>query len=48
MWELDTTFPGSRCAIDSSNEIPEADQNLQPYILPVVAAAPLLLVVTAI
>ena len=44
---IDTTFPAADVLSTAAMKYQEADQNLQPYILPVVAAA-VLLVVTAI
>ena len=44
---IDTTFPATDVLSAAAQKYQEADQNLQPYILPVVAAA-VLLVVTAI
>ena len=44
---IDTTFPAADVLSAAAQKYQEADQNLQPYILPMVAAA-VLLVVTAI
>lgn len=44
---IDTTFPATDVLSAAAQKYQEADQNLQPYILPMVAAA-VLLVVTAI
>lgn len=44
---IDTTFPATDVLSAAAEKYQEADQNLQPYILPMVAAA-VLLVVTAI
>lgn len=44
---IDTTFPATDVLSTAARKYQEADQNLQPYILPMVAAA-VLLVVTAI
>ena len=44
---IDTTFPAADVLSTAAMKYQEADQNLQPYILPVVAAA-VLLVITAI
>ena len=44
---IDTTFPATDVLLAAAEKYQEADQNLQPYILPMVAAA-VLLVVTAI
>lgn len=44
---IDTTFPAADVLSAAAEKYQEADQNLQPYILPMVAAA-VLLVVTAI
>ena len=44
---IDTTFPATDALSTAAMKYQEADRNLQPYILPVVAAA-VLLVVTAI
>lgn len=41
---IDTTFPAADVLSTAAMKYQEADQNLQPYILPVVAAAVLLLV----
>lgn len=44
---IDTTFPATDVLSAAAEKYQEADQNLQPYILPMVAAA-VLLVITAI